>query len=189
MNEDRTHECLIQLTAQAATQHEGMQREVAEDGAHEPMPGDLYVFLETADLPVEWMVVELRGDDSQKVRVVPTDSNPLMGPADKSVPEDDPSGPLSVRSGFGVWLPGSALSHEQRVGRVDRAWVDRHLPLALIDEPTMDPAVATEYLVDPELNDWIESVPAKAQALLSSQSLSPPQDKTQMVPLHARSFM
>ncbi|MCP4900987.1 MAG: hypothetical protein GY906_28800, partial [bacterium] len=47
----------------------------------------------------------------------------------------------------------------------------------------------TEYLVDPELNDWIESVPAKAQALLSSQSLSPPQDKTQMVPLHARSFM
>ncbi len=81
-------------------------------------PGDLFVLRETAGLAVEWLVVERDPADRERLYLVPADTNPLLGGNDWAIAGDPATGPLSLRCGFGLWLPAGRLAPELRVGSI-----------------------------------------------------------------------
>ncbi len=81
----------------------------------EPWPGDLYMLAETADFPVEWLVVERT---SGHCRLVAADTNPARGSADVPVPADVEGGPLSVRCAVSLQVGVETLRRGERTGTV-----------------------------------------------------------------------
>jgi hypothetical protein len=136
--------------------------------------GDLFVLPATADLPVEWAVLERRPEGGGKLLVVPADTNPLAGAADIEVGEEDPGGPLSLRCRFGVWLDTSRFEPELRSGVLSPEAVaealQRHRE---IESGSLAPSpLAEEVDADPEYREWIRDVPECAAALAVAASRS-----------------
>jgi hypothetical protein len=133
----------------------------------EPGSGDLYVLPETADLPVEWAVLDAHLHHPHLWRAVPADTNPLVGSEDVEVPADAPGGPLSLRCRFPVWLEETILTPERRAGRLSSEHVHEalHKRRQIETGDISASALAREVDVDPEYRDWIGEVVSRAPGL------------------------
>jgi len=175
VNEDRLDR-LRSLTAEAA-RSDGQLAESAERGA--PTPGDLYVLSQTADFPVEWLLLDRAPDDPDRWLAVPADTNPLRGPGDLWLGPGQEGGPLSIRCRFAVRLPDRALvGGGHRTGRVPTEHVARALEAVHDHERgTLEVSpLAEETAADPEYRDWerLALDPArKAVAGLASRRPTP----------------
>lgn len=88
----------------------------------EPWPGDLYVLAETADWPVEWLVVERTPGHC---RLVAADADPAPGSADVPVPAEAEGGPLTVRCAVHLQVGVGVLHRGERTGTVPPEILDR----------------------------------------------------------------
>jgi hypothetical protein len=131
-------------------------------------PGDLFVLPATADLPVEWAVLE-RGTGG-KLLAIPVDSGPPAGTADVEVPADAPGGPLGLRCRFGAWLDGALFEPGRRSGVLAPETVAEALHrVRQIESGTLEGSpLAEEVDADPEYVDWIREVPARARELTTA---------------------
>ncbi len=156
---------------QAAVDRHGDERARSAARGPEPWPGDLYALAETADLPVEWLVVERAA--SGQCRVVATDTNPALGSADVPVPAELEGGPLSVRCAVSLQVDVEALRRGERTGTVDPEILE---PVRRRLEELA--AGSLDAGPDPELEDWHTEVLAPARA-----ALLPPELKAPVPPL------
>ena len=129
-------------------------------------PGDLFVLAATADLPVEWAVLERRtgGDE---VLAVPADARPLAGSADVEVPATAPGGPLGLRCRFATWLNASLFEPGLRSGSLAPETVaEARQRVRLLEAGTLEPSpLAEEVDADSEYRDWVRDVPERARTL------------------------
>ena len=136
-------------------------------GGMPPQPGDLFVLAATADLPVEWAVLDRRAG---KVLAVPADTRPLAGSADVEVPAELSGGPLSLRCRFGVWLDAALFEPELRSGALTPDIVAEALQrFRWLESGDLEASpLAEEVDADPEYADWIREVPERARALAAA---------------------
>lgn len=158
------------LAAQARDRALQAEAELERRHGQPAGPGDLFVLPATADLPVEWAVLERRSEGRGKLLVVPADTNPLAGAADVEVGEEDPGGPLSLRCRFGVWLDAVWFDPELRSGTLAPKTVaealDRHCQ---IESGMLEPSsLAEEVDADPEYQEWMREVPERARKLATA---------------------
>jgi hypothetical protein len=157
-------------------------RESARSAARgpEPWPGDLYVLTETAEFPVEWLVVERT---PTHCRLVAADTNPALGGTDVPVPAEAEGGPLSVRCTFSVQVGVETPRRGKRTGTVAPEVLEavrRRLeelasgsPAPGFDEP------------DSSLEDWLAEALAPARAALLSSGLEAPGPRRRLALLAA----
>ena len=149
-------------------------RESARSAARdlEPWPGDLYVLTETADFPVEWLVVERT---PRHCRLVAADTNPTLGGADVPVPAEVEGGALSVRCAVSLQVSVEVLRRGERTGTVAPEVLEtvrRRLedlasgaPSPGLDEP------------DSALADWLDEVLKPARVALFPAVLEAPEPR------------
>jgi hypothetical protein len=132
-----------------------------------PAPGDLFVLAATADLPVEWAILNRRAG---QLLAVPADTRPLAGSADVEVPAELSGGPLSLRCRFGVWLDAALFEPELRSGALTPDIVAEALHhFRRVESADLEASpLAEEVDSDPEYADWIREVPERAQALVAA---------------------
>jgi hypothetical protein len=133
-----------------------------------PAPGDLFVLAATADLPVEWAILDRR--PSGELLAVPADTCPLAGSADVKVEEGAPGGPLVLRCRFGVWLAAGVFDPDLRTGSLAAETVADALHCWRQGEAGRGEAspLAEEVDADPENVDWIRDVPERARDLAAA---------------------
>lgn len=159
------------LHRQARERSQRIRSRREERGGGGPEPGDLFVLPETADLPVEWAVLDRHPLNPGLLLAVPADANPFTGSADVEVPEGEPGGPLNLRCRFGVWMDAEAFEPERRTGTLASAAVEearrkrRELEWG---EPSASP-LAWEVDADPEYRDWLADTAAPARAALEAR--------------------
>ncbi|MFL6258246.1 MAG: hypothetical protein ACJ76Y_00930 [Thermoanaerobaculia bacterium] len=131
-----------------------------------PRPGDLFVLKATADLPVEWAILDHWPEKGQLL-AVPADQNPLAGSADVEVPAAAPGGPLSLRCRFGAWLDAGLFDPGLRSGSLAPETLAEALRrVRRVEDGTLEPAgLAEEVDAESEYKDWIREVPERARAL------------------------
>src|SRR5215213_895631 len=125
-------------------------------------PGDLFVLPATAELPVEWAILD-RGTGG-RLLAVPADSGLPAGTADVEVPAGAPGGPLSLRCRYGVWLEEALFEPDLRSGALAPETVAEALHrIREIETGTLERSpLAEEVDADPEYADWIRDVPERA---------------------------
>lgn len=136
--------------------------------------GDLFVLPATANLPVEWAILD-RGTGG-KLLAVPADSGPPAGTADVSVPDNAPGGPLSLRCRYAVWLDATLFEPGLRSGTLAPEAVAEALDrIGQIEDGTLKGSpLAEEVDADPEYVDWLRDVPERARELASAARVSNP---------------
>jgi hypothetical protein len=132
-----------------------------------PQPGDLFVLAATADLPVEWAILDRRPG---KVLAVPADTRPLAGSADVEVPAELSGGPLSLRCRFGVWLDAALFEPKLRSGALEPDIVAEALQhVRRLETGDLEGSpLAEEVDADPEYADWLREVPERARTLTAA---------------------
>jgi hypothetical protein len=154
-----------------------------------PAPGDLFVFAETADFPVEWAVLSHGPGEDGRLLAVPADTHPLAGSADVEVLAGEPAGPLCLRCRFGLWLDAARFDPARYTGTLPPDAVARALDLrAALEsgEPQASP-LAYEAEADPEYEDWVREVLAPAHAALAQPvALSAPDRPARPLPFVLR---
>jgi hypothetical protein len=136
-----------------------------------PEPGDLFVLAATADLPVEWAILDRRaGKAAGELLAVPADTRPLAGGADVEVPAELSGGPLSLRCRFGVWLAAGLFEPKLRSGALTPDIVAEALQrFRRLESGDLEASpLAEEVDADPEYADWIREVPERARALAAA---------------------
>ncbi len=158
------------LAAQARERALRSEAELERRRGQPAGPGDLFVLPATAELPVEWAVLERRPEGRGKLLVVPADTNPLAGAADVEVGEEDPGGPLSLRCRFGVWLDAVRFDPEHRSGVLAPETVaETRERYRQVESGTLAPSpLAEEAEADPEYREWIREVPKRARELVTA---------------------
>ncbi|HEX4499082.1 MAG TPA: hypothetical protein VIE43_25620 [Thermoanaerobaculia bacterium] len=137
-----------------------------------PSPGDLFVLAATAELPVEWAILERRSTGAGELLAVPADANPAAGSADVEVPAGARGGPLSLRCRFGAWLDAGLFAAAKRSGSLAPETVaEARQHFRRVEAGTLEPSpLAEEVDVDPEYVDWIRDVPEQALSLVLAAS-------------------
>jgi len=137
-----------------------------------PRPGDLYVLSTTAELPLEWAVVDISTRDPGRLRLVPADTLARAGRDDVTVPETDPCAPLTLRCGFWVWVRRKYLESQRRTGSLSSEAVEQaRQRLHEIDmEDPNEPIPRASGIDDPEYRNWVKEIlqPARATLALGS---------------------
>jgi hypothetical protein len=145
----------------------GRERPRLEKRGEEPWPGDLFVLAETADFPVEWLIVE-RGRQGHCLAVA-ADANPALGCADVALPTEAAAGPLSVRCAVDLQIPVDRLRRGERTGVLEADDLDRvrrrRADLAAGKLP--DPRSGADGGPDSDYEDWLDEVLQPARAALS----------------------
>jgi hypothetical protein len=171
MSTEDAHE---RLSALALRAQEGAARFAAQRASHRgpPAPGDLFVLPATAELPVEWAILDRRSAGTAELLAVPADAHPAAGSADVEVPAGSPGGPLSLRCRFSAWLDAGLFATAKRSGSLAAETVaEALLRLRRLDSRTLKPSpLAEEVDADPEYVDWIRDVPERARALALAAS-------------------
>ena len=132
-----------------------------------PEPGDLFVLAATADLPVEWAILDRRPGE---LLAVPADNRSLAGSADVEVPAELSGGPLSLRCRFGVWLDAGLFEPDLRSGALTPNIVAEALHrFRRLESGGLEASpLAEEVDADPEYADWIREVPERARPLAAA---------------------
>ncbi len=133
---------------------------------HAPEPGEIFVLTETAELPVEWALLEAR---PLAFLAVPADVQPLAGSRDLALGANVLSGPLVLRCGHAVLIAAARLRPELRTGLLDPATLTAARALhAILAAGTADlDPLGEEIDRDPEYRDWVEEVLDPARAVLA----------------------
>ncbi len=158
-------------TAAAVDAYAGVRDELEGRQGEPPEPGDLFVLPESTEQPVEWLVVDSGPARRDQLRVVPADSQPLVGTADVAVADDEPGGPLALRCGHGVRIDNALLDAGTRTGRVAGETLERVRDKRRqldADEQVDASTEQVETDADPEYVLWIEDVVAPARAALEA---------------------
>ncbi|MEM8933393.1 MAG: hypothetical protein AAGE94_19540, partial [Acidobacteriota bacterium] len=138
-------EALRRQTGQARRRHAEREAERTRR-ASQPAAGQILALAASAEQAVEWVLVRAEGDG---FFAVPADISPLVGPTDLAIPATVDSGPLVLRTAYGLELPTAVLDGAQDRGSLPQKWVAR--ARMAVDRPT-DP------IVDSELDDWLQEV-------------------------------
>ncbi len=133
---------------------------------HAPEPGEIFVLTETAELPVEWALLEAR---PLAFLAVPADVQPLAGSRDLALGANVLSGPLVLRCGHAVLIAAARLRPELRTGLLDPATLTAARALhAILAAGTADlDPLGEEIDRDPEYRDWVEEVLDPARAAMA----------------------
>lgn len=158
---------LAGATLSAAT---GARQSAAARGGAAPAPGDRYVLRETADLPVEWVLLE-RHPQRAAFLAVPADTHPFVGGADVELPAGSAAGALRLRLAFPAWIATEQLPPELRVGAIDEITLAKARQKvreagATVSSPTEDDELA-------EYQDWLREAIAPARAAAGSSEPAP----------------
>lgn len=175
MGPDR-REHLRQEAGRALGRLAELRRELEDRRGEPPRPGDLYVLPDTADYPVEWLVVEEEGGEAGRLLVVPADTHPLVGSGDVELPATQAGGPLSLRCRFGEWVSPGLLARGKRTGKLSDEALERvRAKRRTLDAREGAMGTVLEREVDEELDyqDWIEEVVAPAREILARQKVTP----------------
>jgi len=146
-------DALRQATADTSARVHRTQEEL-ERRDPTPGPGDLCVFPATADLPLEWVILERDATAFTRVRVVPADTNPAAGPADVAIPREAACGPLHLRCAQATWIawPEGA----RRTGTIAPETLQQAQERCAALENT--PGAYEPASADAEYRDWIDNV-------------------------------
>ena len=134
-------------------------------GRHEPEPGRLYLFEETKDLPVEWLVLGPSGAGCY--RLVPADAVDLVGSSDVPIPAEARRGPLVLRCAFGLDLRRDRFADASPSGRIEEEYLEKAVALehrlsteglGEVGPESRLPLDAWETDRSPEYLDWIEDI-------------------------------
>jgi hypothetical protein len=176
MIEPGRRESMRRATTEALARFGRLEEELNRRRDQPAEPGDLWVFPQTADLPLEWLVLERHPTDSRRVLVVPADTNPVSGPADVAVPKTAPCGPLRLRCGYGTWVDSPEGGRARRTGLVEAEVVQqaRERYAALKAEP----GGGEPETVDPEYEDWVDDVVRRGTRALTVAGGRPPVQKS-----------
>jgi hypothetical protein len=182
MNEPTNRlEALRRQTGEARAAVESALRPRPDDA---PRPGGLYLLPATAELPVEWAVLEA-GPGIARPLLVPADAQPFVGRADLAVPSDEPCGPLALRCGFAVRVQETAYEPQtwKRTGSLTPETLaltrQRQREIAAGAGPPPSRRFADD---DPEYRNWVSEVLEPARAAL--EALDP---GSEVLPFRARS--
>ncbi|MFP3939001.1 MAG: hypothetical protein ACLF0P_01720 [Thermoanaerobaculia bacterium] len=159
---DERRERLRRLTGEAAG---GAGRLPEDRDVREPAPGDLYVLPLTAELPVEWALLERDPAPGDSWLAVPADTHPLRGPGDVRLGPGEPGGPLCLRCRFAARLPRAVLDAGRRSGSLPREARLQALSAHRDAERGRLPPdpLGEEAAADPEYRDWAREVLAPAR--------------------------
>lgn len=154
-----------ELMAASAAAASRTRRGIEEAASRPPAPGDVFVLPETADQPVEWLLLE-RPDPAGPFVAVPGDSHPFLGSADLDV--ETTAGRLSLRCRWRVRLDPERLDLRRRVATVEREELERvRKTMAELPQPPFSGlSLAEEADASPEYRRWLREVvePARAAA-------------------------
>ena len=156
-------EGLRRATGEAQRRYADLESDLETRQRQAPQPGEVFLLAPTADLPLEWAILERHPDDPRQLLAVPADSNSLVGSADLTAAVTSRS-PLSLRCRFAVWLHQDNLDPGMRTGSLE----PEALALArakwreLQKGGTTGSALEREVDADPEYQDWVEDVLDKA---------------------------
>ncbi len=152
------------LTAKALDAYARSRAEIERHRDQPPRPGDLFVLAATANLPVEWAVLGHDPEGPDGLLAVAADSNPLAGSADVTVAAAD-GGPLTLRCAFAVRLGSERFESARRTGFLAPGSLERaRRKRAEIEAGALTGSMLEEETdAEPEYEDWVESVPEKAQ--------------------------
>ena len=130
-------------------------------------PGDLFVLRSTAELPVEWAILEPRDG---RLLAVPADTNPALGSGDLAVGAEAFAGPLTLRCRFAVWLEAAACDPELRTGRLapETLSAARRCHRRLAAGARLSSPLTEEVDVDLEYRDWLRDVLEPARTLAAA---------------------
>lgn len=169
-----TRRRLTSLAAQAHARSAELAAGLESRRGQPAARGDLFVLPATADLPVEWAILD-RGTDG-RLLAVPADSGLPAGTADVSVPDNAPGGPLSLRCRYAVWLDAALFEPDLRSGTLAPEAVAEALDrIGQIENGTLKSSpLAEEVDADPEYADWLRDVPERARELASAARASNP---------------
>jgi hypothetical protein len=158
------------LAAEARERSVGLATDLAHRDGLPPGPGDLFVLAATAELPVEWAILDRR--DGGELLTVPADASPLVGGGDVEIPAGAPGGPLVLRCRFAIWLDGSRFDPTLRTGALAAEAVAEALQRRRrMESGELEASpLAEEVEADPEYQDWIREVPARARELAARPS-------------------
>lgn len=142
-----------------------LERELEQRRGHAPEAGEIFVLPETAELPVEWALLETR---PKAFLAIPVDTQPLAGSRDFALGSHVLSGPLSLRCGHAVEINAARLRPELRTGLLDphSLAAARALQTALAAGTAAEDPMGEEVDRDPEYRDWVEEVLDPARAVL-----------------------
>ncbi len=154
---------LLSQTAAVLRRDVALEAELAERG-DPPQPGDVYLFHATADLGLEWVVVETAADG--RLFVVPADTHSHAGSADLEI-SGAGLGPLSLRFGYGLWVGATTCEPGLRSGALEPGDLAR--AQARRSELEAGKATASrrsrEVDSDPEYREWQVTLAAARAAL------------------------
>lgn len=174
-------EALRHRTGEARAAVESALRAPPDDSLR---PGGLYLVPATAELPIEWAVLEA-GPGIARPLLVPADVQPFLARTDVRVPSTEPCGPLALRCGFSVRLPEAAFEPGtwKRTGSLTAKTLgrarQRQRELAAGAGPPPRRGSADD---DPEYRNWVTEVLEPARAAL--EALDP---GSGVIPFRARS--
>ena len=172
MIEPGRREAMRRATTEASARFRRLEEELDLRRDQPAEPGDLWVFPQTAELPLEWLILERDATDPRRVLVVPADTNPVSGPADVAVPKAAPGGPLLLRCGCGTWVDSPEGDRARRTGFVEPEVVrqarERYAALKA------EPGDREPDTINVEYEDWMNDVVRKGtRALTTAASRSP----------------
>lgn len=142
-----------------------LERELEHRRGRAPEAGEIFVLPETAELPVEWALLEAR---PKAFLAIPADTQPLAGSRDFALGPQVLSGPLSLRCGHAVEIAAARLRPELRTGLLDPHSLAavRSLQTALARGTAADDPMGEEVDRDPEYRDWVDEVLDPARAVM-----------------------
>ncbi len=146
-----------------------LERELEERRGRAPEPGEIFVLSETAELPVEWALLEAR---PKSFLAIPADTQPLAGSRDFALGANVLSGPLVLRCGHAAEIAASRLRPELRTGLLDPRSLTaaKSLQAALANGTAAEDPVGEEVDRDPEYRDWVVEVLDPARSVLTELS-------------------
>lgn len=164
-------EQLRRETGEARLRYSAAESDLEARRRQPSQPGDLFVLAATAELPLEWAVLERDREAPGRLLVVPADGNLLVGSADLAVAVVSRS-PVVLRCRFGVWLEEDALDPEMRTGSLEPEELTRARQKwrELQGSNLAGSPLERDVDVDPEYQDWVEDVLEKARSALSEDS-------------------
>lgn len=118
-------ERISRRTGKALARWARAEEESKQRGDEPPRPGDIFVFAETAEYPVQWAVIERSPEPPNRLQVVAADLDPVLGSADVAVEAGARCGALTLRCRFAAWLDAAAFDPELRAGFLESEVLDR----------------------------------------------------------------
>ena len=164
-------EALRRRTGEARRRHAESERELRRRGADKPRPGDLFLPAATADLPVEWAVLEEDPGEARRLVVVPADASPMAGSSDLVVPETAGCGPLTLRLAFAAAIDADGLEPETRTDTLPPELVERARQKRREHAEGSLAATDSEQEVDAgaEYREWVAEVLEPARTALAER--------------------